>query len=131
MQNSLFPFSQPKQIALAKVDIQKLQERAFAEAEGIIIELSHITNAQFKLTIAKRKTGQAMNYFWRFRGSKDRKFYRLSAPVIQEYCCDYGHDMNVQFRRVESVLLQVNATLKYTASMESVISEYHDNLDQP
>lgn len=130
MQNSLFPFSQPKQIALAIVDIKKLQERATTEAQQIITELGDMTNEQFQLTIAKRKTGQAINYFWRFRGTKDRKFHRYAAAPVQDYCESFGHDINVQFKRVESVLLQVNATLKYCASLESVISDYHDNLDQ-
>lgn len=129
MHPSLFPFSNPKQIALAKVDIEKLHARALSEVEQIIQELNDLTNEAFKLTIAKRKTGQAMLYYWRFRGTSDRSFYRYSADPIQAYCKHLGHDMHIQFTRIEAVLLQVNATLKYCAAITNVISDYSDYLN--
>lgn len=128
MESALFPFTEPAQQILASSRLSGLKRRALVQMEAVQAEFDQLKPEDFHLSIAKKRVGLTNQYYWRLNRtvSKNRKFTRLSDPDLVTFLKPFEYDFKVQLLRLESSIVNVNATLKYCAITKALITEYSE-----
>lgn len=126
-------FSSPKQQALLLVHLDRLKAASNSDIDLIKNELTQLTTEQFPLSLQKRRVGAYDQYFWRFksnRGDNKRRFVRLSHEDLEEYLETCSHNFLLQLKRIEEMVIKLNANIKIASSLQSIIDDYNQQLTQ-
>ena len=130
--NPIFEFSSIKQQALLLVHIERLKETSVCDIDNIKLQLSELTLEQFPLSIQKRRVGAHDQYFWRFKSSKgnnqQRRFVRLSHEDLEDFLETCQHDFLLQLKRIEEMLIKLNANMRLIASLGAIVSDYNQQM---
>lgn len=128
----IFEFSSSKQQALLLVHIERLKEMSVCDIDDIKLQLDELTLEQFPLSIQKRRVGAYDQYFWRFKSNKgnnqQRRFVRLSHEDLEDFLETCPHDFLLQLKRIEEMLIKLNANMKLVASLSAIVSDYNQQM---